>query len=129
MTTGTQAKIPTRTATMRHTATLEVELNYAKERALLGVNFAGDIESLLDWRHMGAEWLCSQENSMSNVRVQMISNGIPAYQNDFANEADALAAAERLATGAGHAEKVDHASDLARYQMKKGHVRAFNLSA
>jgi hypothetical protein len=68
MTTGTQAKIQTRTATMRHTATLEVELNYAKERALLGVNFAGDIESLLDWQHMGAEWLCSQISTLLEAR-------------------------------------------------------------
>ncbi|OZB34799.1 MAG: hypothetical protein B7X51_01010 [Pseudomonas sp. 34-62-33] len=66
---------------------------------------------------------------MSKVRVQMISNGIPAYQNDFASETDALATAERLATGAGNAQKVDHATDLARYQIKKGHVRAFTLAA
>lgn len=66
---------------------------------------------------------------MSKVRVQMISNGIPAYQNDFASEADALATAERLAAGEGNAQKVDHATDLARYQFKKGHVRAFTLAA
>lgn len=66
---------------------------------------------------------------MSKVRVQMISNGIPAYQTDFANEADALATAARLATGAGEADKVDHATDLVRYQFKKGHVRAFTLAA
>lgn len=66
---------------------------------------------------------------MSKVRVQMFSNGIPAYQNDFACEADALANAEHLATSAGNAQKVDHATDLARYQIKKGHVRVFTLAA
>ena len=68
MTVGSLEKIQTRTANMRHTATLEVELNYAKERALIGTNFAGDIESLLDWQHMGAEWLCSQMTTLLDAR-------------------------------------------------------------
>ncbi|POP81083.1 hypothetical protein CXB34_24450 [Pseudomonas amygdali pv. morsprunorum] len=53
---------------MRHTATLEVELSHAKEKALIGTNFAGEIESLLDWQHMGAEWLCKQMTALLETR-------------------------------------------------------------
>lgn len=74
MSTGVQGNTQNRTATMRHTATLEVELSYAKERALIGTNFAGDIESLLDWQHMGAEWLCSQITTFLDTR----KNGLKA---------------------------------------------------
>ncbi|MDT3268716.1 hypothetical protein QNL75_27045 [Pseudomonas amygdali pv. morsprunorum] len=68
MNSSTQEKIQTRAATMRHTANLEVELSYAKERASVGTNFAGDIESLLDWQHMGAEWLCTQIAALLDAR-------------------------------------------------------------
>lgn len=74
MTASTQAKMQTRKATMRHTATLEVELEYARQRALVGCNFAGNVEGLLDWQHMGAEWLCSQITSYLQER----QNGLKA---------------------------------------------------
>ncbi|MDU9042807.1 hypothetical protein NHG97_29380 [Pseudomonas corrugata] len=53
-------KPETRKATMRHTATLEVESNYHSARAWAGSNLAGAVEGLLDWQELGAEKLCDE---------------------------------------------------------------------
>lgn len=63
------------------------------------------------------------------IRVQMVSDGIPAYQNDFANEADAVRTAAEFASGCQKAEQVSKADNIVYYKIKGGYIRAFNLQA
>lgn len=63
----------------------------------------------------------------AKTRVQMVSDGIPAYQNDFVDQLEALRVAEVLVSGASAATKVDNHGDLVRYNIKGGYIRAFVL--
>ena len=63
------------------------------------------------------------------IRVQMISRGIPAYQNDFEDEVAAIAAAEVLAGGCLAAKKASPSVDIIRCDIKGGFIRAFHLAA
>lgn len=62
-------------------------------------------------------------------RVQMVSNGIPAYQKDFAAEPDAAVIAANLASRCPGAEKVQREGDSVHYTLKSGYIRAFELPA
>ena len=61
-------------------------------------------------------------------RVQMVLNGINAYQSDLSTEAYALVVAGELASGHPCATKVQYEGDAARYQLPNGSIRVFELS-
>ena len=59
------------------------------------------------------------------IRVQMVSGGIPAYQNDFASEDEAKSAGESLALGAKAAKVAPQSGELFRFQSERTTIRAF----
>lgn len=63
------------------------------------------------------------------IRVQMVSRGIPAYQNDFADKDEALKSAHILANGCKAAVQQDDPASLINFALKGGFIRAFQLSA
>lgn len=63
------------------------------------------------------------------IRVQMVSNGIPAYQSDFSDQSLAITTAEGLASGCKKAERVEDTADLMRFNLKGGYIRVFALPA
>lgn len=62
------------------------------------------------------------------IRVQMVSSGVSAYQNDFAVQADAINAAETLAKGCDQVQLLAKDGDILHYQTSKGYIRAFELA-
>lgn len=62
------------------------------------------------------------------IRVQMVSGGVSAYQNDFDKEAAAISCAETLSKGCDKVQIVTKAGDIIHYQTTKGYIRAFALS-
>lgn len=61
------------------------------------------------------------------IRVQMVSGGVSAYQNDFAHQADATSAADSLAKGCGQVELLAKDGDILYYQTSKGYIRVFEV--
>lgn len=62
------------------------------------------------------------------IRVQLVSGGVSAYQNDFDNQAEAISSAEMLAKGCGQVELVTKDGEILHYQTSNGYIRAFAIS-
>ncbi|WP_186214511.1 hypothetical protein [Burkholderia gladioli] len=63
----------------------------------------------------------------ANIRVELVSHGIPAYQNDFNDAADAEEAVRRLAGGAAAKEVAGKDGEVLRFEATGTVIRAFYL--
>ncbi|WP_186214656.1 hypothetical protein [Burkholderia gladioli] len=61
------------------------------------------------------------------IRVQLVSHGLPAYQKDFEGSAKAEAAARQLAGGAAASRVENKGSDILRFEGQGCVIRAFRL--
>jgi hypothetical protein len=93
-------------------------------------------ELLEEWSNVGAPASAEEvaliqavKGLLPTIRVQMVSDGIPAYQNDFNVQDLALATAERLASGCTKSQKISVNGDLVRYKLKTGYIRAYAIPA
>lgn len=77
--------IQNRKATMRHTATLEVEQSYRFAHSVAGCNLASGVESLLDWEHLGAEELREELRKLLGERKAVLQEASSQRERAGAN--------------------------------------------
>lgn len=88
-------KIEARKASMRHTATLEVQLAYNTMKSVAGVNLANDIESLMKFSGLGEEFLREQIQNLLDNHKNRIEQAT-TYWKDAGNRVDQATFADEV---------------------------------
>jgi hypothetical protein len=64
---------------------------------------------------------------IGSYRVQLVSAGIPAFQNDYGSEVEAVKVAESLLGGMVNPQVRHHDTDVLHYKSDKGYLRVYGL--